>query len=106
MPSARFLLAVVALVLIASGISGWQGFRAGKAACESANAAALRDTQTDLFDAADQLSVTNARLVAQEVAQKAKSEGIENEARDDQAPSRVPSDVSLRRLQRRWGSTY
>lgn len=105
MPSARFLLAVVAFVLIASGISGWQGYRAGKTFCEAANAAALHETQTDLFDVADQLSVTNARLVAQEAAQKAKSEGIENEARHDVDPCRVPSDASLQRLQRRWGST-
>lgn len=104
MKSLPVLAYVVAGGVALSVFTGWQGYRAGKAVCEAANAAALRDTQSDLFDVADQLSVTNARLVAQEAAQQALSEGIEDEARKDVDPCRVPSDASLQRLKRRWGA--
>lgn len=105
MKSLPVLASVLAGGVVLSAFVGWQGYLAGKSACEASNAAALRNTQSELFDVADQLSVTNARIVAQEAAQHALSEGIENEARHDVDPCRVPSDASLQRLQRRWGST-
>jgi len=106
MKSLPVLAYVVAGGMAVSVLTGWQGYRAGKAACEAENAAALRDTQSDLFDVADQLSITNARLVAQEVAQQARSEGIEDEARKDTGTCRMPSDASLQRLQRRWSAAH
>ncbi|SMP32269.1 hypothetical protein [Shimia sagamensis] len=102
MKSLPVLAYVVAGGVALSVFTGWQGYRAGNAACEAANAAALRDTQSDLFDLADRLSVTSARLVAEEAVQTVKSEGIEHEARNDFDPCRVPSDSSLQRLKRRW----
>ncbi|SMP09670.1 hypothetical protein [Shimia sagamensis] len=43
MPSARFLLAVVALVLIASGGAGWVGYTKGIAKAEAAHNQELLD---------------------------------------------------------------
>lgn len=100
----KFAPYLIAAALALSALSVRQGYRWGQRDCQAENAAALRKTQTDLFDVADALNVASSRLVSQEAAQQAHSESLDNEARNDFDPCRAPSDASLHRLQRRWGA--
>jgi len=98
--------AILALVLSLAGwgqLRYWKGHRAGVAKIEAEVEEERQRRQHQLFQLADALSMKSTELETAKAMQADLAGRLENEARaDPDAPNRVPSAGSLRRLELRW----
>lgn len=94
-----------ALVLLLShGAFYGYGRLDGGRAVEARHAAAQTRAQRALFRAAEEVSQRALELESALDAQRTRAMEVEDEARANPDPCRIPAADSLRRLQRRWAA--
>jgi len=91
--------------LVAVGAAGIQGYRMGVKVTEARVQAETKRIQDRLNEAGRTIAEQAAQIAHAMAEKRGLIDALENAARSDPgAANRVPSDISLQRLRRRWGA--
>jgi LPS O-antigen subunit length determinant protein (WzzB/FepE family) len=101
-PRSWIISAALAALVLSNGASLMRGKAWGERVATARFTAAQARAQTEIFRAADALSMRAFALQEMETELSARAMEAEDAARRDFDPSRVPTADSLHRLETRW----